>query len=190
VLGRAVEAVNRKATAEGHDGVRLGQEETGGRRFLTISNPAGTTVAVMTFVDGYLVAAPSSALVLQAIEHRDAGTTLAASQTFRELLPSDAETDFSALFWQNLGDAAGSLSELLSSALGDAERQQIQDLTADIGPTLVLAYGDTDAVRLVARGGSGPFGFSFENLLSLTGLVLGRTPSNEGESQPGVTAAL
>jgi ferric-dicitrate binding protein FerR (iron transport regulator) len=189
VLGRAVEAGNRKAAEEGHAGVRLGQEEAGGRRFLTISN-SSTTLATMTFVDGYLVAAPSRALILEAIAHRDAGTTLAGSQAFRELLPSDAETDFSALLWQNLGGVAGSLSEIAGSALGEAERQQIEELTKDMGPMLVLAYGDADAVRFVARGGSGPFGFSFEHLLSLTGVIFGRSPADETDSRPGVTAAL
>jgi hypothetical protein len=189
VLGRAVEAVNRKAEEEGEPGVRLGEEEAGGRRFLTIANAGGTTVAEMTFVDGYLVVAPSRALVLDAIAHRDAGTTLAASQAFRQLLPSDAETDFSALLWHNLGGAVGPLADLLAGALSDDDREQIESLAQEIGPMLVLAYGDADALRLVTRGGSGPFGFSFENLLTFVGIVLGRS-SPEDASPVGVTAAL
>jgi hypothetical protein len=190
VLGRAVEATNRKAAEEGKPGVRLGEEAAGGRRFLTIANAGGTTLAQMTFVDGYLLAAPSRALVLEAIAHRDAGTTLAASQAFQQLLPSDAETDFSALLWHNLGDSVGPLADLLAGAVSDADREQIQSLTQQVGPMLVLAYGDADALRLVTRGGSGPFGFSFENLLALVGVVLGRTPAADGASPAGVTAAL
>jgi hypothetical protein len=183
VLGRAVEAVNRKAAEEGQPGVRLGQEDAGGRRFLTIAREGGSTLAEMTFVDGYLVAAPSRALVLEAIANRAAGTTLTASRAFQDLLPSDAETDFSGLVWQNMGGLAGPLGQLLGGALEPSEREQIEALAKETGPMLVLVYGEPDAVRLVARGGTGPFGFSFERILALAGIV------SEHASMPGRVAS-
>ncbi|MCM2268999.1 MAG: FecR domain-containing protein [Thermoanaerobaculia bacterium] len=175
-MGRAVEAVNREAAAEGHPGLRFGQEEVDGRRYLTLATDAGVQLAAMSFVDGYLVAAPSRALVVEAIAHRDAGTHLVASQAFRDLLPSDAETDFSALVWQNFGGATGPLGQLLGSALPAAEREQLEALSKEIGPTLVLAYGDADRVRMVARGGAGPLGLSFEKLLALAGVLREQAP--------------
>ena len=46
---------------------------------------------------------------------------------------------------------------------------------------LVLAYGDADRVRFVARGGAGPLGLSFEKLFALAGAILGHaTSSAEG----------
>jgi len=179
VLGRAIEAVNRKAAEEGKPSLRLGQEEANGRRFLTISSES-STLAVMTFEDGYLLAGPSRAILLDAIASRAAGSHLSASRAFQDLLPSDAETDFSALVWQNLGGVAGPLGDLLGSALDDSERAQIEALAGDIGPMLVLAYGDADAVRLVARGGSGPFGFSFEKILALAGIIGEKVESSQG----------
>ena len=117
VLGHVIEAANRSAAEEGRAEIRFGEEEFGGRRFLTVTTADGTELATMSFVDGYLVAAASRALVLEAIAHRDAGTTLTAAQTFRERLPSDAETDFSALFWQDLGSVSGSLGQILGGAV-------------------------------------------------------------------------
>ena len=128
---RGVEAANRKAAEEGHDGVRLGEEEVDGRRYLTLSSAAGTELATMTFVDGYLIVAPSRALVLEAIAHKAAGTTLTASSAFQELLPSDAETDFSGLLWQNLGGSAGRSRDLGRSARGPRPRAARGD---DPGP--------------------------------------------------------
>jgi hypothetical protein len=191
-LGRAVEAINREAAAEGRPGLRFGQEEVDGRRYLTLATDAGVALAAMSFVDGYLVAAPSRALVVAAIAHRDAGTHLVASQAFRDLLPSDAETDFSALVWQNFGGVAGPLGELLGSALPEGEREQIEALSRELGPTLVLAYGDADRVRLVSRGGAGPLGLSFEKLLAVAGALRAEAPTAEedagGETPPGTTA--
>jgi hypothetical protein len=171
VLERAIEAINRKAAEAGESGLRFGEEEAGDRRYLTVSTGEGVAVAALTFVDGYLVAAPSRALVVEAIAHRDAGTHLAASQAFQERLPSDAETDFSALVWQDLGGATGPLGELLGSALAEGHREQIEALAQELGPMLVLAYGDPDRVRLVARGGAGPLGLSFEKLLAVAGAI-------------------
>jgi hypothetical protein len=170
-LGRAVETLNRKAAEEGRPGVRYGQEEVDGRRYLTLASDAGVGIAALSFVDGYLVAAPSRALIVEAIAHRAAGTHLVASRAFQERLPSDAETDFSALVWQNFGGTAGPLGQLLGSALPASEREQIEALASEIGPTLVLAYGDADRVRVVSRGGAGPLGLSFEKLLAVAGAI-------------------
>jgi len=178
-LGRAVEAIDREAAAQGRPGLRFGQEEVDGRRYLTLATDSGVALAAMSFVDGYLVAAPSRALVVEAIALRDAGTHLVASRAFRDLLPSDAETDFSALAWQNFGGVAGPLGDLLSGALPAEEREQIAALAQEVGPTLVLAYGDADRVRFVSRGGTGPLGLSFEKLLAVAGAL--RQPAPETE---------
>ena len=138
----------------------------------------------MSFVDGYLVAAPSRALVLEAIAHRDAGTTLTASQAFRERLPSDAETDFSALFWQDLSSVSGSLGQILGGAVPESEREQIEAMAQGIEPMLVLAYGDADRVRLVSRGGAGPLGLSFEKLLALVGIIGSHVSTDADEPGP------
>jgi hypothetical protein len=42
-------------------------------------------------------------------------------------------------------------------------------LLGDGEPLLVVAYGESDAVRLVALGANGPLGLSFERLLALAG---------------------
>jgi hypothetical protein len=149
---------------------------------LTLATDAGVELAAMSFVDGYLVAAPSRALVVEAIALRDAGTHLVASQAFRDLLPSDAETDFSALAWQNFGGIAGPLGGLLSGALPAEQREQIAALAEDVGPTLVLAYGDADRVRFVSRGGAGPLGLSFEKLLAVAGALREAVPAADAEA--------
>jgi hypothetical protein len=182
VLGRVIEAVNREAAEEGRSGLRFAEEEADGRRFLTIATADGGVVAAMTFVDGYLVAAASRALVLEAIAHRDAGTHIAASSAFQERLPSDAETDVSALLWQDLGSATGALQELLAGAMPEEEREQLEALAEGIGPMLVVAYGDPDRVRLVARGAGGPLGLSFENLFALFGALAGRAEETDDDA--------
>ena len=58
--------------------------------------------AYYTFVDGYLVASNSEASLTQAIQNRQAGYTLVASANFRNQLPADNFTNFSAILYNNL----------------------------------------------------------------------------------------
>jgi hypothetical protein len=126
--------------------------------------------------------------VLEAIAHRAAGTHLTASRAFQERLPSDAETDFSALFWQDLSGSAGPIGELLSGALPEGGREHIEALARDLGPMLVLAYGDHDRLRLVSRGGAGPLGLSFEKLFTLFGAVSELVPERDDDAGEGAVA--
>ncbi len=182
-LGRLIEAANAEAAKEGKPGLRLAQEEADGRLFRHLSTEAGADLAYLTEVDGYLLIAPSRALIVDAIARRAAGAHLAASRAFLDRLPSDADPDFSALVWQNLGGIAGSLGQLFGGGNVPPEAQaEIEAMTRDAGPTLIVAYGEPDRVRLVARGAHGPLGFSFERLLALAGAL--RSGTGEPASEP------
>ncbi|MGH7859924.1 MAG: hypothetical protein ACREQY_21570, partial [Candidatus Binatia bacterium] len=174
VAARFVEAINAEAAAHDKPGVRLSQEESDGRVYFRLATEAGVELAYATVVDGYLVAAPSKALIVEAIAHRAAGTTLVESQAFRNRLPQDVDPDFSAMVWQNLGGTLGQLGQLLAGeAVAPELREQLQTIAAESGPTLVVAYGESDRIGFVAQGENGPLGFSFEKILSILGAVAG-----------------
>ena len=188
VASRLVEAINAEAAANGKPGVRLSQEESDGRLFFRLATADGVEIAFATVVDGYLVAAPSKALIVEAIAHRAAGTTLVESQAFRSRLPQDVDPDFSAMVWQSLGGTLGQLGQLLAGqGLAPELRQQLETMAAESGPTLVVAYGESDRIGFVAQGKSGPLGFSFEKILSILGAVAGSGPSGaESEDETPV----
>jgi len=54
-----------------------------------------------TFADGYMIMAPSRALLLAALQTHANGTSLARSASFHALLPSDSQANFSAMIYQN-----------------------------------------------------------------------------------------
>jgi hypothetical protein len=174
VASRLVEAINAEAAAHGKPGVRLSQEESDGRLFFRLATVDGVEIAYASVVDGYLVAAPSKALILEAIAHRAAGTTLVESQAFRSRLPQDVDPDFSAMVWQSLGGTIGQLGQLLAGeGVAPELREQLETMAAESGPTLVVAYGESDRIGFVAQGENGPLGFSFEKILSILGAVAG-----------------
>jgi hypothetical protein len=189
VLARLAEAASVEAEAAGRPGFRFEQEEVDGRRYLHLAQEGGADLAYLTFVDGYLVAAPSRALIVDAIARRESGTSLASSQAFLDRLPRDAEPDYSAVAWENLGATAESIAGLLGPAAGGADAAALEQLTGG-EPTLVVAYGESDRIRLVALGAAGPLGFSFERWLALAGLFAPEAGAEaEADETPVRTAA-
>jgi hypothetical protein len=122
---------------------------------------AGTTVARYTFADGYMIVAPNQALLLESIQTHDGGNSLARSTAFKALLPVDANANYSAIVYQNVGPA---LTPLLSQFSGDAA-QAISQMAADARPTAICAWGKDN--RIEAASNSHLFGFDFLALPAL-----------------------
>ncbi|HXX22228.1 MAG TPA: FecR domain-containing protein [Terriglobia bacterium] len=117
------------------------------------------------FVDGYLLAASSRALLESSIQSRNTGYTLARSGDFTSRLPRDGFTNCSALAYQNLGAMLGSAGDL--PMLTPAERQAIEALKQNSGPSLTCAYGEPEDIVVANTGNL--FGLGFDPLLGIKG---------------------
>jgi hypothetical protein len=164
---RLLVAYNREAEEEQRPTFAFVQQESGGRVVYTLERAGGGALFSVTFEDGYLVAAPSAAHLAEAIARRAAGVTLAGSQAFRERLPRDGESHYSAVAWQQLGGSLGAIASLLGSqGLSAEQRERLDAAAAEIGPMLAVAYAGADRLTFAASGGNGPLGLSLETLLS------------------------
>jgi hypothetical protein len=105
------------------------------------------------FAGGYLVAAPSRALVMRAIRTYESGDTLGRSASFRSLFPPDRDAHVSGLLYQNVGPTILSLLQApgASQLTGDQKRS-VEALTQDTRPTLVSIYGEEDGIRVAGTG--------------------------------------
>jgi hypothetical protein len=86
-LERTIETLLAKANSM-HQGANLNltQAQMGGRTYYSLQSPQSLIGVHYTFVDGYLVAAASPALLGQAISQRASGFTLTRSAGFKALL--------------------------------------------------------------------------------------------------------
>jgi hypothetical protein len=136
--------------------------ESGDQRFYAVRDlTSGTVVAQYTFADGFMIIAPSRALLMEAIRTHQSGNSLARSAAFRALLPKDENVNYSAVAYQNLSPVLAPLLPQLSGESADAIRQ----LAADARPTVICAWGkDT---RIEAASDSHLFGFDFMTLGAL-----------------------
>jgi hypothetical protein len=118
----------------------------------------GTDLAEYTFADGFMVMAPTRALVMSALQTHANSNSLARSASFRALLPRDANENYSSLLYQNLSPV---LTPLLSQFSGESA-DAIRKLAADSRPTVICAWGQDN--RIEAASDSRLFGFDFLTL--------------------------
>jgi hypothetical protein len=170
--------LKRLASESGREGgpsLALSEEVAGGRTFYTLrcTAPEGASKQVhYVYVDGYLVAAPSRALLERAIQLREAGATLVTSAVFRELLPADVEVNFSALLFHNLGDALAPVAGKLQGMAG-AESEGMPNparLIGQLRPTLAYAYAGEDAIQFASSSRPSPLGLNLRALAGFGGL--------------------
>jgi hypothetical protein len=107
-------------------------------------------------------------LLLSSIQSRNTGYTLARSGDFTSRLPRDRFTNCSALAYQNLGAMLSSVADL--PILTPAQRQAIEALKENSGPSLVCAYGEPEDIVVANTGNL--FGLGFDSLLGIKGAGL------------------
>jgi len=98
-----------------------------------------------TYVDGYLLAGSNQALLATAIQNRTSGYTLPRSATFTALIPHDQYTNFSAAVYYN----ASTLSPVLEQF---GQQAAVEQLTANLKPNLIAAYGENDRITFATSG--------------------------------------
>jgi hypothetical protein len=165
-IEKVIESYNRE-NQQGRS-LQLQRKDVGSQTYFTIHRSEGVKYDISyTFVDSYLVAAPDIATISRAIQIRKAGFTLTRSRTFQGLLPTDGYTNFSAVFYHNIGPVVAPIADELRSSgtLTSQQRQSIDALAANSAPGLIYAYGERD--RIVVASNTGFMGFDLGTLLNM-----------------------
>ena len=151
--------------------VTVTRSTVNGRTFTEIRTAAFPVALYYTYADNYLIAAPDQALLEKAIALRASGGSLPYSERFRNQLPRDGYTGFSALAYYNMGVAVGPLADTLknSGLLSPEQQKAIDSFEINREPSLIYAYGQADAITVASTGSF--FGLGLD---SLAGLVTGR----------------
>lgn len=168
---RAIEKLNQFSVLHGKGKLSLENTMTGDRTYYSIKSADTGVEVYYTYANGYLVAAPSRALLEQSIANRDAGNTLVRSSRFMSALPVDGNTNFSALLYHDLAPLMQPLAERMKntggSELTEQQRQALGSIDANAPPTLAYAYAQGDRITLAANTEGGAFGLSPASLIGL-----------------------
>jgi len=168
---RAIDKLNQFSVLHGKGKLSLENTTVGDRTFYSVKS-ANTGLEVhYTYANGYLVAAPSRALLEQSIKNHDAGNTLVSSSRFQSSLPQDGNANFSALLYHDLAPLMKPLAERMKNAGGaeltEQQRQALGSIDANAPPTLAYAYAQGDRITLAANTEGGAFGLSPASLIGL-----------------------
>ena len=170
-IGKLVDAANRHAAEHGKTPAQLSSEVVSGRTWYRLAAPklGSTGEADYTYDGGYLVAAPSRALVEQALQYRANGYGLTHSAAFAALLPRDRYADFSGMVYHNMGSALTSMMGVLNSAKGldPSQKNTLDGMAKELAkPMLVTVYGEEDRITLASAGSL--LGLTPANLMRVT----------------------
>jgi hypothetical protein len=166
-IGKLVDSFNREST-QPHHSLKLSKQEVGSQTYYTIRDPKQSSFELdYTYVDSYLIAAPDIATLSHAIRDRQAGNSLTHSPTFQALLPGDRYTNFSAIFYHNIGPVVGPLVDQIKAfgTLTAQQQQSIATLQQNTAPGLIYVYGEPD--RIVVASDTGFMGFDLGTLLTM-----------------------
>ena len=154
---RLVEKLNEWAAANNKSGLQWERTEIGGRTFYTLKSVELGLEVNYAYANGYLIAAPSRALVDRALKYKESGYTLLHSPRFIATLPEDKQANFSALFYHNLGSVLAPLARTMG---GGPERESNErrglEHGGHAGPALAYVYSLGDRMVLSVSGENGP----------------------------------
>jgi hypothetical protein len=148
-IERSVAEMNRQMAEHDRPPISLDEVEVSGRQYRILRHPSSTAELALLAVDGYLVVAPGTALIEQALQYRRSGVTLPRSAAFQELLPHNGYTDCSAVVWRNLDSLLASVPDAAFDQLPPEVRALLEESG---GPGLVCAYGTSDRIVATANG--------------------------------------
>src|SRR5580658_1016108 len=198
-IGKLIDSFNREAASASSSSsigsLQLTQQQTGSQTYYTIRNSKQANFEIdYTYEDSYLIAGPDIATLSQAIQGRQSGNTLTHSPTFQALLPSDGYTNFSAIFYHNIGPVIGPLVDQIK-AVGTLTAQQqksIATLQENTAPGLIYVYGEPQ--RIVVASNTGFMGLDLGTLMTLgqggafpPHMFLGGAVSHDALSNPSPT---
>jgi ferric-dicitrate binding protein FerR (iron transport regulator) len=154
-LQQAFQLYNADAAQSGKNPIITSQETFEGRTYYTaaVRNAGPLMEAHYTFADGYLIAAPSRALVTKALQLKQSGDSILRSSKFQSLVPRDCYANFSAVLYQNAGATLAPLASLLGGfmQLPGSQSNNLSSL-GNLKPNLIAAYGESDRLTFAANG--------------------------------------
>ena len=169
-LERVVAEVNKEAVRFGKTGLVWDRSEISGRAYYTLRSVDFGLEVNLTYVNGYMIAGPSRAMVERAVRSQEAGYSLLRSARFTAGLPADGNANFSALFYHNLGPLVQPFADRIAGQANKLPQEQaeaIKKMAADMPPTLAYAYAQGDSITFAANTEGGPFGLSPASLLGM-----------------------
>jgi hypothetical protein len=169
---RVVDKLNGFAAQHGQKGLAWENTTEGSQTYYKLRSVDFGFEVNYTYANGYMIVAPTKAMLQLALQYRESGTTLLKSQRFTSALPEDGNANFSAILYHDLAPLMQPLADKVSGmgqgmSMTDEQRKALAAFAADTPPTLAYAYAQGDRITIAANTEGGPFGLSTGSILGL-----------------------
>jgi len=156
-IEHSVADMNRDRAARQQQGAKLVSEAAGGRTFYSMLTKDLPAEIHYTFWAGYMIIAPSRAMLMDAIQNHDTGNSLLRAASFRSQLPADGRDYASGFVYQNIQAMTNSLPI-------DA----LKHTAVNTLPSLVCIYGEPDRIVMSSKG---VLGMNVASMAGITGML-------------------
>ncbi|MGH9799308.1 MAG: hypothetical protein ACRD82_03010, partial [Blastocatellia bacterium] len=168
-LELTVQKFNVELAKHGKQPLVWNRVDVGGRTFYELKSADAPLVSLnYAYAYGYLIAAPSRALVENAIKYKESGHTLLGSAKFQASLPADKQANFSAMVYQNVSSLVEPAAKLIQQA-GPKEASKAVKRFLGNKAGLAYVYALGDRMILSVNSENGPIGLTPSDLLGLPG---------------------
>jgi hypothetical protein len=169
---RVVDKLNGFAAQHGQKGLAWENTTEGSQTYYKLRSVDFGFEVNYTYSNGYMIVAPTKAMLQLALQYRESGTTLLKSQRFTSALPEDGNANFSAILYHDLAPLMQPIADKVSGmgqgmSMTDEQRKALAAFAADTPPTLAYAYAQGDRITIAANTEGGPFGLSTGSILGL-----------------------
>jgi hypothetical protein len=167
---RVVDKLNGFAAQHGQRGLAWENTTEGAQTYYKLRSVDFGFEVNYTYSNGYMIVAPTKAMLQLALQYRESGTTLLKSQRFTSALPEDGNANFSAILYHDLAPLMQPIADKVTGMgqqMSDEQRKALAAFAADTPPTLAYAYAQGDRITIAANTEGGPFGLSTGSILGL-----------------------
>lgn len=169
-LEHLVEKLNAEFAKHGKQGLAWTKVDVGGKTFYTLKSLDVAVAEVnYAFAYGYLIAAPSRALVENAIKFKESGFTLLQSAKFKATLPEDKQANFSAMLYQNTSSLTAPIAKVVGNSGAPKEAREMMKGLLGKKAGLAYAYALKDRMIFSVNTEDGPLSLGPADLLGLPG---------------------
>ncbi|MFN0085186.1 MAG: FecR domain-containing protein [Blastocatellia bacterium] len=169
-LEHLVEKLNAEFAKHGKNGLAWTKVDVGGKTFYTLKSLDVAVAEVnYAFAYGYLIAAPSRALVENAIKFKESGLTLLQSAKFKATLPEDRQANFSAMLYQNTSSLTAPIARVVGNSGAPKEAREMMKGLLGKKAGLAYVYALKDRMIFSVNTEDGPLSLSPADLLGLPG---------------------
>jgi hypothetical protein len=166
----AVTNVNRELQMLQKPEWSLGSETVEGKTYHSLTSKSSPVEIHYTSWTGYMIFAPSRALLTEAIRIHDSGNSISRSAAFRAEMPADGRDLASAIMYQNVDAISRSIPSAATDVLPANLQNDLRQATLlqKSFPKVAVVYGEQDRILGSAKGS---FGINIASMLGFQGMV-------------------